>query len=59
MYLLEAVPFLTLGTNFLTWLIASATAVLDFLIANEVTSYFLVAGLIWIVVRIVKSFVRI
>ena len=50
--------FLEVGTEFMTWLLASATSMLNFLTSNDVTMYFLAAALVYKVIAVVKSFVH-
>lgn len=51
--------FLELGTELLNWIISGMGSVLDFLMGNPVTASFLIVGLIYVVIRIIKKFINI
>lgn len=49
--------FLSLGTELLEWIISGMGKILTFLMSNPVTACFLIVGLVYVVVRIVKRFI--
>lgn len=49
--------FLELGTELLNWIISSMGSIVTFLMSNPVTACFLIVGLVYVVVRIVKRFI--
>lgn len=51
--------FLGYGTELLTWIITSMGSLITFLMSNAVTACFLIVGLVYVVVRILKRFINI
>lgn len=51
--------FLTLGTELLKWIVEGMGTILNFLMGNPVTACFLIVGLVYVVVRIIKRFINI
>lgn len=49
--------FLDLGTELLDWIIEGMGKLVTFLMSNPVTACFLIVGLVYVVVRIVKRFI--
>lgn len=49
--------FLSLGTELLNWIIEGMESLINFLMSNPVTACFLIVGLVYVVVRIVKRFI--
>lgn len=51
--------FLSLGTELLKWIVDGMNTIITFLMSNPVTACFLIVGLVYVVVRIVKRFINI
>lgn len=51
--------FLADGTTVLEWILAGCSKVLTFITSNPATMIFLLGAVVYLVVRVIKSFVRI
>lgn len=51
--------FLADGTTVLEWIMKGCTTVLNFITSNPATMIFLLGAVVYLVVRVIKSFVRI
>lgn len=51
--------FLADATTVLTWIMSGCTTVLNFITSNPATMIFLLGAVVYLVVRVIKSFVRI
>lgn len=51
--------FLADGTTVLEWILSGCSKVLTFITSNPATMIFLLGAVVYLVVRVIKSFVRI